>query len=88
MGACASLVGQLKLGGLAVIGLRYRHLDRLVSSSLAAEHSEMSRNEIGQWALRLIGNGFSVAPLAYADDNDLAVGEDRLAAFALIIRRQ
>ena len=81
-------LGQLKLGGLAVIGLRYRHLDRLVSSSLAAEHSEMSRNEIGQWALRLIGNGFSVAPLAYADDNDLAVGEDRLAAFALIIRRQ
>jgi len=81
-------LGQLKFGGLAVIGLRYRHLDRLVSSSLAAEHAGLTRNEIGQWVLRLIGNGFSVAPLAYADDKDLALDDDRQAAFALIVRRQ
>ena len=83
-----SWLGRLKFGGLAVIGLRYRHFDGLISSSLAAEHHGLTRNEIGQWALRLIGDGFSVAPLAYADPKDLAVGEDQFAAFALIVRRQ
>jgi len=81
-------LGQLKFGGLAAIGLRYRHLDALMSSTIAAEHHGLTRNEIGQWALRLIGNGFSVAPLAYADQENLAVGEDHQAAFVLIVRRQ
>ncbi|MDE1917818.1 MAG: hypothetical protein KGJ57_19215 [Sphingomonadales bacterium] len=79
---------KLKFGGLAIVGLRYRHVDVLMSSSIAAEHNGLTRNEIGQWALRLIGSGFSVAPLAYADSPDLAVGEDQRAAFVLVVRRQ
>ncbi len=81
-------LGHLKVGGMAAIGLSYRSSDALLSSQTAADHRELTRNEIGQWALRLIGKGFSVAPLAFAAPNDLALDEDRVASFILIVQRQ
>jgi len=71
---------RLKIGGLAVIGLGYRPGDTPTAGP--------SRNEIRQWALRLIGLGYSVAPLAFAARQDLVVDEAGMAAFCLIVRRQ
>jgi|UniRef100_UPI0035CC9AA9 hypothetical protein len=71
---------RLKIGGLAAIGLRYRFED--------AGPTALSRNEIRQWALRLIGLGYSLAPLAFADRADLAIDGEGLAACCLIVRRQ
>lgn len=81
-------LGRLKIGGFSVFGLRYRADDDTVSSGLAMETGLLSRNEIGQWALRLIGAGYSVAPLAFVAPRDRVIGSDGLAAFTLIVRRQ
>lgn len=70
----------LKIGGIAAFGMRYRPDGR--------QPGELSRNEIRQVAFRLIGLGYSVAPLAFANDNDLVVDEAGLAACCLIVRRQ
>ena len=71
---------RLKIGGLAAIGLNYL--------PDAAQSGELSRNEIRQWAFRLIGLGYSVAPLAFAGLDDLVVDETGAAACCLIVRRQ
>jgi hypothetical protein len=47
-----------------------------------------ARNEIKKWVFRLIGMGYSVAPLAFAEAQDLAIDDSGKAAFCLIVRRQ
>jgi len=86
-GMVQSWLGHLKVGGLAVIGLRYRIEDELLGMQ-SFDRTNLSRNEIGRWALRLIGMGYSVAPLAFAPHSDLALTDGDLAAFCLIVRRQ
>lgn len=82
-----AVLGHLKIGGMAVIGLTYRFETDLVSSSQAAEHKGLSRNEIGQWVLRLVGSGYSVAPLCFASPQDVVTDEQEMTAFALIVHR-
>ncbi|WDF72759.1 hypothetical protein [Novosphingobium sp. KACC 22771] len=75
-----SWLDRLKIGGFAVVGLNYR---------VDAEKSlGMARNDIRQWVFRLIGLGYSVAPLAFASAQDLAVDETGHATLCLIVRRQ
>lgn len=71
---------RLKVGGFAVVGLNYRVEP---GKSLG-----MARNDIRQWVFRLIGLGYSVAPLAFASAQDLAVDENGNATLCLIVRRQ
>lgn len=85
--AISAWLGRLKIGGVAVLGLRYRADASIVSSTLAMETGLLSRNEIGQWALRLIGAGYSVAPLSFVAPHDRVIGSDGLASFILIVRR-
>ena len=47
----------------------------------------MTQNEIGRWALQLIGEGFSVAPLAFSTPEDLVLDPLGFARFALIAQR-
>ena len=85
--AISDWLGCLKIGGLALIGLRYRADGDLVSSSAVTDAQTLSRNEIGQWSLRLIGGGYSVAPLAFAPVSEVAVDHRGLAGFLLIVQR-
>lgn len=78
---------RLKIGGLAVIGLVYHAQADLVGSTAAAQHDGLSRNEIGQWVLRLIGRGYAVAPLAYAPLQDLFLDDKGEASCVLVVRR-
>jgi hypothetical protein len=87
LAAVTAWLGRLKIGGFSVLGLRYRANEGPISSALAMETTLLSRNEIGQWALRLIGAGYSVAPMAFVPSSDLVIGSDGLAAFSLIVRR-
>ena len=80
-------MARLKIGGLAVLCLRYLSEGNLVGSSAIADAPTLSRNEIGQWSLRLIGGGYSVAPLAFAPVSELVVDQRGVATFALIIQR-
>ncbi|EPR14874.1 hypothetical protein M527_27225 [Sphingobium indicum IP26] len=80
-------LARLKIGGLAVLDLRYRPDSDLVSSSSASDAQVLTRNEIAQWALRLIGSGYSVAPLAFAPLSDLVMDERGLAGFVMIVQR-
>jgi hypothetical protein len=80
-------LARLKIGGLAVLGLRYRPDSDLVSSSTASDAQVLTRNEIAQWTLRLIGSGYSVAPLAFAPVSDLVIDERGLAGFVMIVQR-
>ena len=80
-------LARLKLGGLAILGLRYRPDGDLVSSSAIPDARALSRNEIGQWSLRLIGSGYSVAPMAFAPVAELVVDRQGLAGFVLIVQR-
>lgn len=77
----------LKVGGVAIIGLRHAPIARPVSSALAADDGPLVANEIGRWVLRLIGMGFSAAPLAFAPASELVVDSQGLASLALIVRR-
>ena len=79
--------GRLKIGGVGIITCRYRPSDTPTSSRLAVEGQNISRNEIGKWALRLIGDGFSVSPLAFSEPDDLVADTEGLARFAIIARR-
>lgn len=78
---------RLKVGGLAALGLRYRPDGDLVSSSGTSDAQALSRNEIGQWCLRLIGSGYSAAPIAFAPVSELVVDRRGLAGFVLIVQR-
>ncbi|EJL33833.1 hypothetical protein [Novosphingobium sp. AP12] len=80
-------LARLKIGGLAMLGLRYRPDSDLVSSADTSNAQVLSRNEIGQWALRLIGKGYSIAPLAFAPVSDLVVDSQGLAGFVMIVQR-
>lgn len=79
--------GRLKIGGVGVITCRYRPGDVPNSSRSALAGAEITQNEIGRWALQLIGDGFSVAPLAFSATEDLVLDPDGLARFALIAKR-
>ncbi len=78
---------RLKIGGLAVVGLRYRPDGDLASDVAAAGAPALSRNEIGQWSLRLIGSGYSVAPIAFAPAAELVVDDRGRTGFVLIVQR-
>lgn len=71
---------RLKIGGFAIVVLRYWPDD--------TRSDTLSRNEIRQWAFRLIGLGYSIAPLAFAGRKDLVLDQDGTAACAFIVRRQ
>jgi hypothetical protein len=79
--------GRLKIGGVGVITCRYRPGNIPNSSNSALAGTEITQNEIGRWALRLIGDGFSVAPLAFSATEDLVLDLEGLARFALIAKR-
>ena len=79
--------GRLKIGGFGVMTCRYRPGDIPSSSHSANSGHEITQNEIGRWALQLIGNGFSVAPLAFSSPEDLVLDDAGLARFALIAKR-
>lgn len=83
----ADWLARLKIGGLAAISLRYRPDTDLISSSAVSDPRIITRNEIGQWVLRLISSGHSVAPMAFAPALDLIVDGDGLAAFCLVVQR-
>ena len=80
-------LARLKIGGLAIITLQYQPDCDLVSSSASLEHPMLSRNEIGQWALRLVSSNYSIAPLAFAPTSALFLDSDGLATFSLIVQR-
>ncbi|HWU02697.1 MAG TPA: hypothetical protein VN222_08175 [Novosphingobium sp.] len=82
-----TVLGRLKIGGLGVIGLTYRQPDALISSSHAARDEALSRNEVGQWALRLIGQGYSVAPMAFAPFADAVPDGEGQVSCTLIVKR-
>jgi hypothetical protein len=75
-----SWVERLKLGGFAVVGVQYR--------PDVAHPVDPARNTLRQWAQRLIGKGYSVAPLAFADYRDLATDEAGIGTCCLIVERQ
>lgn len=85
--AITGWAARLKIGGLAMIGLRYRPDSDLVSSSGQTDTTTPTRNEIGQWVLRLISDGYSIAPLAFAPLSELVLDQQGLAGFVLIIQR-
>ena len=75
-----SWVERLKQGGFAVVGVQYR--------PDAVNAVDPARNALRQWAQRLIGHGYSVAPLAFADYRDLVTDEAGIASCCLIVERQ
>lgn len=81
-------LARLKIGGLAVIRLPYRYDPNPLRAASAVDGEHLTRNEIGKWALRLIAEGYSVAPIAFLPASDLILDKDGLAAFNLIVRRQ
>lgn len=80
-------LGRLKIGGLGAITVRYRPDADPISSLDFSSGPEITRNEIGQWVLRLIGEGYAVAPLAFSDPDELVLDAHGLARFALIVQR-
>lgn len=74
-------VSFLMSGGLAVFVTRYYEPSRGPS-----DNDFPSRNEIGQWALRLIGLGHDVAQLAFGSDSQRLVLRDGSTPFVLIVR--
>lgn len=85
--AVSAWFGRLKIGGVGIATCRYRPGATPSSSSQANEGDDVTQNEIGRWALRLIGDGYSVAPLAFSPREDLAIDAEGLARFALIAKR-
>ena len=85
--AIAGWLARLKIGGFAMLGLRYSVASDMIGSSAGGDSRTLSRNEIGQWALRLIGEGYSVAPLAFSTVADLVVDQSGLAGFVFIVQR-
>lgn len=83
----AGLVSRLFVGGLGLICFRYVPDAAAPSSSTTHEAEGLTRNEIGQWVFRLIGAGFSAAPLAFAPAAALARDERGRAAIVLLLRR-
>lgn len=79
---------RLKIGGVAAMNLRYNPGADLARSSDEQDPALIGRNEISKWALRLIAEGYSVAPLSFAPPEDLALDADGRAQFALIVQRQ
>jgi hypothetical protein len=77
-----TLLEHLKIGGLAVVVLLYRYTFGAVSASDAVDGADLTRNEIGKWVLRLIGEGFSVAPLAFLPYDEVILDKDGYANLA------
>lgn len=75
-------VGRLMRGGVAVIVLAY---DANASAHLG-ERGAATRNELGRWALHLIGAGHTVAPISFAAPDERAMRSDGLTPFVLVVR--
>ena len=80
-------LARLKVGGLGVVTTTYLPDTGPVSCLDVADGAIATRNTIGKWALRLIGQSFDVAPLAFSDAEDLDLDRHGRARFALIVRR-
>jgi hypothetical protein len=85
--ALRTLAERLMIGGFGIFCLRYRPEADPPGSSAIARSEALSRNEIGQWALHLIGSEFSVAQLAFAPVEQLALDEEGKTRFVFIIQR-
>ena len=85
---CKAWLGRLKIGGLGVIVVYFRPENGPPRSNPTDDGDSVTRNEIGRWALRLIGEGYSVAPLAFSSAEDLAVDNDGFSRFVLIASRK
>jgi hypothetical protein len=83
----AGVLSRILIGGLGLICLRYEPDTALLSSTTASKEQRFGRNEISQWVLRLIGSGFSAAPLAFAPLDELARDPAGRAAIVLVLRR-
>lgn len=82
-----ALLSRLLVGGLGLVCLRYLPDAAILSTTTMGEASGITRNEIGQWVLRLIGAGFSAAPLAFAPLAELVRDEAGRTAIVLVLRR-
>ncbi len=82
-----SLLSRLMIGGLCVICFRYVPDSVTPSSSMASASKELTRNEIGQWLMRLIGAGFSTAPIAFGSTAELVRDDAGRTAIVLVLRR-
>jgi hypothetical protein len=76
------VVGRLMHGGLAVIFLAYD----ANSPALTGESGAANRNELGHWALAMVGAGHWVAPMAFGHSSERAVRPDGLTPFVLVVR--
>lgn len=83
----ASWIACLKIGGFAAIGLRYQLDDEMISATQAVSAAHLSRNEIGRWALRLVGQGCSVAPLAFRPRNELILDDQGIVNSVFLVER-
>jgi len=81
-------LGRLKIGGLGVMAVSYRPDSVASRGGETTDTAYVSRKEIGKWALRLIANGYSVAPIAFSSLEDLVLDSDGLAHFIMIVQRQ
>lgn len=85
--ALVTILSRLLVGGLGLVCIRYVPDTALPSSTTMSAAPQLTRNEIGQWVLRLIGSGFSAAPLAFAAHEELALDESGRATIVLVLRR-
>lgn len=76
------VVGQVMHGGLAVLFLAYD----ANSPALVGAKGAPNRNELGRWALALVGAGHRVAPMAFGQSSERALRPDGLTPFVLVVR--
>lgn len=81
-------LGRLKIGGLGALVFRYAPSHLPSASERPSYQCHITPNEIGRWALRLIGDGYSVAPLAFPPPDSLVLDDLGLARFVLIVQRR
>ncbi len=81
-------LGRIKIGGVGVMSLHYKPDAHPARSQAASDGPQITPNEIGKWALRLIADGYSVAPLALSAVEDLVLDDEGLARFAFVVQRQ
>lgn len=75
------MISNVLQGGLAIFFLRYA-----AHESQRSETHNIDRNEIGQWALRLIGAGNDVAQLAFAPSAQRVADNEGRTPFVFIVR--
>ena len=78
---------RLKIGGIGVVTCRFLPSQFASSPDPVVDGSRITRSEIEKWALQLMIEGFSVAPLVFSTVEELQIDDAGLARFALIGRR-